>query len=60
MAKPSSNTAAVMEFSPRKTSVMCSVHKPLPAPNLPAPPDTAPQDTELGGKLAQAIRCTRG
>jgi cytochrome c553 len=30
----------------------------LPAPNLPAPPDTAPEETELGGKLAQAIRCT--
>jgi cytochrome c553 len=30
----------------------------LPAPNLPAPPDTAPQETELGGRLAQAIRCT--
>jgi cytochrome c553 len=30
----------------------------LPAPNLPAPPDSAPQDTELGGKVAQAIHCT--
>jgi cytochrome c553 len=30
----------------------------LPAPNLPTPPDTAPQRTELGGKLAQAIHCT--
>jgi cytochrome c553 len=30
----------------------------LPAPNLTTPPDTAPQDTELGGKLAQAIHCT--
>jgi cytochrome c553 len=30
----------------------------LPAPNAPPPPDTAPQDTELGGKVAQAIHCT--
>ena len=30
----------------------------LPAPNAPAPPDNAPQDTELGGKVAQAIHCT--
>ena len=30
----------------------------LPAPNAPPPPDAAPQDTELGGKVAQAIRCT--
>ncbi len=30
----------------------------LPAPNAPAPPDTAPQDTELGGKVAAAIHCT--
>jgi cytochrome c553 len=30
----------------------------LPAPNLPPPPDTVPQDTELGGKIAQAIHCT--
>jgi cytochrome c553 len=30
----------------------------LPAPNLPAQPDTAPEDTELGGKVAQAIHCT--
>src|SRR5580658_4118516 len=30
----------------------------LPAPNAPAPPDAAPQDTELGGKVAQAIHCT--
>ena len=30
----------------------------LPAPNAPAPADTAPQDTELGGKVAQAIHCT--
>jgi cytochrome c553 len=30
----------------------------LPAPNLPEPPDKAPQDTELGGKVAQAIHCT--
>jgi len=30
----------------------------LPAPNLAAPPDTAPEDTELGGKVAQAIHCT--
>ena len=30
----------------------------LPPPNPPAPPDTAPQDTELGGKVAQAIHCT--
>jgi len=26
----------------------------LPPPNAPAPPDTAPQDTELGSKVAQA------
>jgi cytochrome c553 len=30
----------------------------LPAPNAPAPPDTAPQDTELGRKVAAAIHCT--
>jgi cytochrome c553 len=30
----------------------------LPAPNAPAPADSAPQDTELGGKVAQAIHCT--
>ena len=30
----------------------------LPPPNTPAPPDTAPQDTELGSKVAQAIHCT--
>jgi cytochrome c553 len=30
----------------------------LPPPNPPAPPDTAPQDTELGSKVAQAIHCT--
>ena len=30
----------------------------LPAPNAPPPPDTAPQDTELGGKVAEGIRCT--
>ena len=30
----------------------------LPPPNAPAPPDTAPQDTELGSKVAQAIHCT--
>lgn len=30
----------------------------LPPPNSPAPPDTAPQDTELGSKVAQAIHCT--
>jgi cytochrome c553 len=30
----------------------------LPAPNLPAQPDTAPEDTDLGGKVAQAIHCT--
>jgi len=30
----------------------------LPAPNAPTSPDTAPQDTELGGKVAQAIHCT--
>ena len=30
----------------------------LPAPNAPAPPDTAPEDTELGGKVAAAIHCT--
>jgi len=30
----------------------------LPAPNLPAQPDTAPGDTDLGGKVAQAIHCT--
>jgi cytochrome c553 len=30
----------------------------LPAPNGPAPADAAPQDTELGSKVAQAIRCT--
>ena len=30
----------------------------LPAPNLPAPPDSAPQDTELGSKVAAAIHCT--
>jgi cytochrome c553 len=30
----------------------------LPAPNAPARPDSAPQDTELGGKVAQAIHCT--
>ncbi len=30
----------------------------LPPPKPPAPPDTAPQDTELGSKVAQAIHCT--
>jgi cytochrome c553 len=30
----------------------------LPPPNPPAAPDTAPQDTELGSKVAQAIHCT--
>jgi cytochrome c553 len=30
----------------------------LPAPNAPAPADAAPQDTELGGKVAAAIHCT--
>ena len=30
----------------------------LPAPNAPASPDTAPQDTELGAKVAAAIHCT--
>ncbi len=30
----------------------------LPAPNAPTSPDTAPQDTELGGKVAAAIHCT--
>ena len=30
----------------------------LPAPDAPAPADTAPQDTELGGKVAAAIHCT--
>ena len=30
----------------------------LPPPNPPAPPDAAPQDTELGSKVAQAIHCT--
>lgn len=30
----------------------------LPAPNLAASPDSAPQDTELGAKVAQAIHCT--
>jgi len=30
----------------------------LPAPNPPTTPDTAPQDTELGSKIAQGIHCT--
>jgi cytochrome c553 len=30
----------------------------LQAPNLPAPPDAAPDETEIGGKVAQAIHCT--
>ncbi|MGA8582546.1 MAG: c-type cytochrome [Roseiarcus sp.] len=30
----------------------------LPPPNPPASPDTAPEDTELGSKVAQAIHCT--
>ena len=30
----------------------------LPAPAAPTAPDTAPQDTELGAKVAQAIHCT--
>jgi cytochrome c553 len=30
----------------------------LPAPNPPPPPDTAPQDTELGGKIVVGIHCT--
>jgi cytochrome c553 len=30
----------------------------LPAPNAPAPPDTAPQNTEFGNKVAAAIHCT--
>jgi cytochrome c553 len=30
----------------------------LPAPNAPTAPDAAPQDTELGAKVAQAIHCT--
>jgi len=30
----------------------------LPAPNAPAPPDTAPEDTKLGAKVVQGIRCT--
>ena len=29
----------------------------LPAPNPPAPADTAPEDTELGGKVVAAIHC---
>ena len=29
----------------------------LPAPNSPEPPDNAPEDTELGGKVAAAIHC---
>jgi cytochrome c553 len=30
----------------------------LPAPSAPPPADAAPQDTELGGKVAAAIHCT--
>ena len=30
----------------------------LPAPNAPASPDAAPDDTELGGKVVAAIHCT--
>jgi cytochrome c553 len=30
----------------------------MPAPNPPAQPDAAPEDSELGGKVAQAIHCT--
>ena len=30
----------------------------LPAPDAPAPADTAPEDTELGAKVAAAIHCT--
>jgi cytochrome c553 len=30
----------------------------LPALNPPEPPDSAPEDTELGGKVAAAIHCT--
>jgi len=30
----------------------------LPAPKAPTAPDAAPQDTELGGKVAQSIHCT--
>ena len=30
----------------------------LPAPNAPSPPDNAPRDTDLGGKVAQSIHCT--
>lgn len=30
----------------------------LPAPHAPTAPDTAPQDTELGAKVAQSIHCT--
>ena len=30
----------------------------LPAPNAPTAPDSAPEDTELGGKVAAAIHCT--
>ncbi len=30
----------------------------LPGPNASTSPDTAPQDTELGGKIAQGIHCT--
>lgn len=30
----------------------------LPPPKLPLPPDPAPQDTELGAKVTQAIHCT--
>ena len=30
----------------------------LPPPNAPTAPDSAPQDTELGSKIAQGIHCT--
>jgi cytochrome c553 len=30
----------------------------LPAPDTPLPPDAAPEDTSLGGKVAAAIHCT--
>ncbi len=37
----------------RRPAQLSAYFASLPAPNAPTPPDTAPQDTELGGKVAR-------